>query len=64
MNRIVVQKTPDIQAFLIGDDEKIIASAHGVRDLEAIGRLVAQNPSLFGLEAVFAKNREIDELDD
>lgn len=65
MNSIIVQKAPDLQALLIEDgSRRVIASAHGTRDLEAIGRLVAQNPQLFGLKGVSAKHREIDELND
>jgi len=65
MNRVIVQSMPALQALLIEDgSRRVIAQAHGTRDLEAIGRLVAQNPHLFGLEGVSAKFREIDELNE
>ncbi|MDO8492569.1 MAG: hypothetical protein Q7S34_02950 [bacterium] len=42
--KIIVQKCPDLHAFLIDSHGKIKASSHGSTDLEAIGRPGYQQP--------------------
>jgi len=53
--KVFLQKTPDLTALLLDENNKIIASETGCSDLEAVGRLVATNPSLFNLEEVSTK---------
>lgn len=57
--KVIVQKMPDITALLM-DNERIVVSATGSTELEAIGRLVATHPDKFTLTEVTGKRGPID----
>lgn len=54
--KILIQKCPDITAFLMDDSGNVIASEAGRTELEAIGRLVAVHPDKFHLSKVTGKH--------
>ena len=58
--KIVTQKCPDMHAFLFDDRDKLVASARGDNELEAIGRLVATHPDKLHLTKVSGKFGPID----